>query len=97
MIPPYMIKITTSDGIEQPFLHADECFDWRMGFLLRWLYNHLIFRMPGNQVVGHEELLFEVTSVSLQHEPIWLATVVTFDFWEQQALTFTLKVPSFQD
>ena len=83
----YMVQVIMNDGSQHEIEEVSSHLDYRLPVLLRWLYNYQVHRVPGMDVVAHEELVFIVLETTIENDP-WCATLTCFDIWEQQNVTF---------
>ena len=90
----YLCQIVMSDGYQHEYEDVHTCLDYRLPQLLRWLYNYMVHRVPGNDVIAYEEVVYMVheASVGIDAEQRWWGLVKCWDVWDQQVLTFKFKL-----
>lgn len=94
--PPeeYMFQVMAEDGTVSEWKRVSDCEEGHVGHLLKWMYNHYIHFVPGNDVVIREELIYIVKNTCIKKEPEWSAQIECFSIWQQQRETFTFKLVS---
>lgn len=87
-----MFQIKDENGTLSDWKRVSDDEEGHVAHLLKWLYNHYVHLVPGNDVVIREELIYIVKGTSVAQEPEWLAQVECFSIWEQHGQTFTFKI-----
>ena len=91
--PPedYLFQVTISNETSE-MKPVSDAEDAGIPNLLVWLYNNVVHRVPGDDVIKNEELIYIVQKTVLEHEPTWCARVECFSILDQQQITVCFKI-----